>query len=671
VRSATTTGLVGVLAAMLLLGAAPARADFGIASFDGSVSDAGGATHTQAGGHPAGVTTTFTFNLTEDSLGRPAPDGQVKDIEIDLPPGLIGDPTAVPRCSRARFAEGPNTNCPAASQVGTSTLLFNYNRSTGQFSGFTAKVFNLVPRPGTVAEFGFRYATNTITIEARVRSGDDYGVTMRLRNLPQALGLMGNATTFWGVPADQNGGGGTRAPFVSLPTSCLGPQVTTLRVASWQEPGNLETASFLSHDTTGNLVGGTGCERLDFDPTITAQPDTTVANTPTGLSVDVHVPQEENPVGLATANLKTAVVKLPAGISVSPAAANGLVGCSLAQIGLHNESEPRCPDAAKIGSVEVDTPVVATPLHGAIYAAQQGNLPGHGSNPFGTLLAIYVTAAGEGVQIKLAGKVEADPVTGQLTTTFVENPQLPFEHFKLRFFGGHGAVLATPERCGTYATTASFEPWSGTPAVSSRDSFAIGSGCVSGFSPSFNAGVVDPTAAGSSPFTLSFSRADTDQGLAGFSVVLPRGLLANLKGVPLCPDAQAATGACPAASQVGTVTVGAGPGPNPLFLPGRAFLTGPYKGAPYGLAVVVPAVAGPFDLGTVVVRQAIQVDPIDAHVTVTSDPFPTILQGDPIAAAQGRRGDRPAGLHAQPVRLLAEAGPRNDSVCGGDACRCG
>jgi hypothetical protein len=626
----TALGLVAALAAMLLLIATPARAEFGIASFDGSVTDAGGATFTQAGGHAPNVTTAFTFNLTPNAAGTNLiPDGQVKDIEIDLPPGLIGDPTALPRCSRARFAEGANTTCPPASQVGTNTLLFNRNPTTGQLSGFTAKVFNLVPRPGTVAQFGFRYLTNTITIEARVRP-DDHGITMRLRNLPQALGLMGNSTTFWGVPADLNGGGWSRSPFLTLPTSCLGPQVTTMRATSWPEPDEVKTASFVSHDPLGNLVGGTGCDRLPFDPTITAQPDTTVANSPTGLSVDVRVPQDANPDGLATAHLKNAVVRLPAGVSLSPSSANGLVGCSQAQIGLGNDSEPSCPAASKIGTVEIDTPVLENPMRGAIYAAQQGNLPGHGSNPFGSLLAIYVTAAGDGVQIKLAAKVEPDPVTGQLTTTFADNPQLPFDHFKLNFFGGPGAVLATPERCGSYETTASFEPWSGTPAVSSRDGFAIGSGCVSGFSPSFKAGVADPTAAGSSPFTLSFSRADTDEGLASISAELPTGLLAKLKGVPLCPDAQAATGACPADSQVGTVTVGSGPGPNPVFLPGRAFLTGPYKGAPYGLAIVVRAVAGPFDLGTVVVRQALHIDPTDAHVTVVSDPFPTILQGIPL-----------------------------------------
>ena len=344
----------------------------------------------------------------------------------------------------------------------------------------------------------------------------------------------------------------------------------------------------------------------------------------------------EDPNGLAEANLKDATVVLPAGVSVSPSAANGLAACTPAEIGIDNASAPACPDASKVGSVEVDTPLLSDPLKGSVYIAQQNQ------NPFGSLLAIYITAYGDGVWVKLAGHVVADPVTGQLTTTFANNPQLPFTDFKLDFFGGPHGVLATPDSCGSFTSTSDLSSWAGGPDGTPSDSFAINSGCVSGFAPAFSAGTQDAQAGQFSPFVLSFSRSDADQYFSGLSVKLPPGMLAKLAGVGECSDAQLAAAAantgtaelanpsCPANSQVGTVTTGAGPGSDPLFVPGKAYLTGPYKGAPYGLAVVVPAVAGPYDLGTVVVRQALYVDPTTAQVTAVSDPFPTILQGIPL-----------------------------------------
>ena len=282
--------------------------------------------------------------------------------------------------------------------------------------------------------------------------------------------------------------------------------------------------------------------------------------------------------------------------------------------------------------------MLPNPLRGGVYVAQQAN------NPFNSLLAIYVTAEdpASGVLVKLAGHIVADPVTGQLQTTFSNNPQLPFTDFKLDFFGGPHAALATPGSCGTFSTTSSLSPWSATGTVGSSDPFSIGSGCVSGFAPSLTAGTQNAQAGAYSPFVLSFSRSDTDQNLSGLAVKLPPGMLARLAGVQECSDTQLAAAAakagaqeqanpsCPAGSQVGTVTTGAGPGPSPFFLGGKAYLTGAYKGAPYGLAVVVPAVAGPYDLGTVVVRQALYVDPTTAQVTAVSDPFPTILQGIPL-----------------------------------------
>ena len=314
---------------------------------------------------------------------------------------------------------------------------------------------------------------------------------------------------------------------------------------------------------------------------------------------------------------------------------------------------PSCPDASKIGTVQVTTPLLSDPLTGSVYIAQQGQ------NPFGSLLAIYLTAEADGALIKLAGHVVADPVTGQLETTFDNNPQLPFSDFKVDFFGGPRAALATGEQCGTFDTQSSLSPWSGTAAVASSDPFTISSGCQSGFAPTFTAGTQNPQAGSYSPFVLSFSRSDTDQNFSGLSVKLPPGMLAKLAGVQECTDAQLATAAantgtqelaspsCPSGSQVGTVETGAGVGPDPYYISGKAYLTGPYKGAPYGLAVIVPAVAGPYDLGTVVVRQALYVDPTTAQVTAVSDPFPTILQGIPLRIRSISVDlDRP-GVHGQ------------------------
>jgi len=626
---------------------------FGIASFDGSATNQDGSTDTQAGSHPYELTTTISFNTTTDSQGTTVPDGNVRDIEVGLPAGLIGDPSATPRCTD--WAASIDA-CPVSSQVGTLTLQgvpasYTSSRTT------TVGVYNLQPRAGEPALFGAHVSVANVLIDANVRTGGDYGVTATLSNITTDVPFITSSLTFWGVPADPShdpyrGGclnsdgtsngdcpsGEPLTPFLRLPTSCAGPPTTTLRVDSWQDPGDFKTASFASHDNNGTPVGTTGCDKLDFTPSISVQPDTSVADSPSGLSVDLHVPQNDDPAALAEADLKTAVVALPAGVSVNPSAANGLAACSPAQIGLDNANEPSCPDASKIGSVEVDTPLLPDPLKGAVYFAQQTQ------NPFGSLLAIYVTAEADGVLVKLAGHVVPDPVTGQLTTTFDNNPQLPFTDFKLDFFGGPLGVLATPDALGTYTTTSSLSPWSGNPASTPSDNFQITSGAVSGFSPSFTAGTQNAQAGAFSPFTLSFSRSDTDQNLSGLSVTLPPGMLAKLAGVQECSEAalssisdqpgtgtaQAADPSCPAGSQVGTVETGAGTGSDPFFLPGKAYLTGPYKGAPYGLAVVVPAVAGPLDLGTVVVRQALYIDPTTAQVTDVSDPFPTILDGIPL-----------------------------------------
>jgi hypothetical protein len=432
-------------------------------------------------------------------------------------------------------------------------------------------------------------------------------------------------------------------PFLTLPTSC-GPQLpTSLEVDFLENPG-----VFLQQSVESPQL--VGCESLDFRPSITLQPQTSVAASPTGLHVDVHVPQEESSEGLAEADLKDVRVVLPEGLVVDPSAANGLRGCSSSEIGLDSVVVPSCPAASRIGAVEVDTPLVDHPLPGAVYLAAQND------NPFHSLLALYVVIDDPvtGVVVKLAGHVELDPVTGRLVTTFLENPQFPFEDFKLDFTEGPRAPLITPGTCGSFTTESTFTPWT-SPAegsVSRSGSFQItsgpgGMGCVGSLGEEANDPVLEAGATSSladfySPFVTNLTRQDGSQAFRSIEMVLPPGLTGKLAGVTRCGEAQIAAAAsrtggeelsspsCPASSRVGSVEVAAGAGPDPVRVTGQVYLGGPYEGAPFSLAIVTPAVAGPFDLGTVVVRAGLYINRSNAQVTVKSDPIPTILDGIPL-----------------------------------------
>jgi hypothetical protein len=621
--------LAATVAAVLAV-AGPANADFGIANFDGTVTQSDGSPASQAGSHPFEATTDIDF--TTPGPGQP-PNEMPRTIVVDLPAGLIGNPNAVPLCTRAEFFDGSlgGSGCSPESQVGTSTL-----KTT--FGPFTFPVYAMTPKPGEPARFVFRALIPPVYIDARVRSESDYGLTVTIRGVSEALPLVGTSLTFWGVPADPAhdaerqcpgfvspcASHAPRKPFLTNPTSCTGPVTTTMHADSWQDPGDFKSASFLTHDQFGQPIGATGCDQEQFNPSISVQPNVNSADSPSGLSVNLHVPQNDNPDGLAISHLKKAVVTLPDGVSVNPSAADGLGSCSPSQIGLGSADAPTCPDSSKIGTVQVITPLLADPMDGSIYLAQPGNNPSNG------LLAIYIVAQRDGVILKLPGKVDADPSTGKLTATIDNAPQLPFSDFNLTFDGGPRGALALPASCGSFTTTSQLTPWSGGAAASPSSSFAVTNDCGGGFNPAFLAGSTNTAAGQSTGFTLQVARSDGQQHLKSLSATLPQGLLANVGTVPLCNDAAAAAGTCDASSQVGTTSVASGAGSTPFYLPGKVYLTGPYKGAPFGLSIVVPAVAGPFNLGTVVVRAAIAVDPNDAHLTVTSDDLPSILQGIPL-----------------------------------------
>jgi hypothetical protein len=634
----------------------------------------------QAASHPYQYTTSFAVNTTHGAPGGTAEfvpaGGDVKDVRVALPPGLIGNPTAVSHCTAQQFGTSHAieplgavvtvNECPNSSAVG----LVLVQQLEGRGNTIPVPLYNLVPPKGMPAQFGFQVLGAPFYIDTAVRTGGDYGITAELRNTTEVQRVTAADVTVWGVPSDprhdplrgsclNTNGNPTYSlgdcpadlaaePFLRLPTSCELPLSTELSFDTWTNQGAFVGA-------TSTEPAPFNCVPLDFSPTIAAIPHTTVADSPSGLRFNLHLPQNDDPDLLAEADLRDAVVTLPEGVTVNPASANGLAGCSPAQIELTGPKPAHCPDAAKIGSVEIDTPLLDHPVKGAVYVATQTN------NPFSSLLAIYIAVDDpqSGVVVKLAGHVMPDLVTGRLTTRFDDNPQIPFEDFTVEFFDGPRAPLRTPGVCGSYTTTTDLKPFSAPesgPDATPSDSFAVttapgggpcaGSEAAQPHRPSFSAGTASPIAGSFSTLVTQLRREDGSQNLRRLNVALPPGLVAKLAGIPYCPQSaiegaerrknpgegalEQAAPFCPAASQVGTASVGSGAGSSPVYVQGKAYLAGPYRGAPLSLAVVTPALAGPFDLGTVVVRAALFVDPETTRVTVKSDPIPTILQGIPL-----------------------------------------
>jgi hypothetical protein len=645
---------------------------FGIESFSFRTLDAAQEPETQAGAHPYELIVKVVTPTTEVETGEPAggrisPTGTIKNLLNELPPGLVGNPTAVPSCT---VREAEEQKCSGNAQVGLIEVRYA-ERTEEEAAVLASPLYNTIPPQGKAARFsGFINASTDAFVDSAVRTGDDYGITSGGFNVSGRTSVYGITVRLWGVPADSShdakrtcpiaGGAmtgcastGDELPFLRNPTSCTGPLTVRARLDSYQSPEEYDEAQ-------ATLPAITGCAQLHFEPSIEVRPTSEVADSPTGLHVDLRVPQNENPDDLATADLREAVVKLPPGLTLNPSSANGLEACTPEQFGLttpigvapiHTTAAPAtCPDAAKIGTVEIDTPLLDHPLSGAVYVAEPDQ------NPFGSLLAIYVAVADtkSGVVIKLAGDVEIGP-GGQLTTTFADNPQLPFDSFKLDFFGGDLAALKTPEVCGSYETTSTLTPWSAPetgPPVSLSESHSVGQAAGGGScptseggepnSPAFAAGSESPLAGAFSPFVVRLARPDGSQRFSSLTITPPPGLLGRLAGIPYCSDAALAAAAarsgtaereapsCSSASRVGSVVVGAGAGSNPYYVSGKAYLAGPYKDAPLSLAIVTPAVAGPYDLGDVVVRAALEVDPETAQITVKSDPIPTELKGIPL-----------------------------------------
>jgi hypothetical protein len=616
------------------ISAADAAPPLSFTSFSAGAFNADGAPSTQAGAHPSELTTSFQFaTFFSGSAGAVIPTANVKDTVVEIPPGVIGDPSAVPEC-REQDLVSPASPCPADTQVGYADVdvRWLFGRSLLRYP-----VNSVVPPAGEPAEFRFVVTGAIVHVGVKVRTGGDYGVTATALNANAGAPVYGVTLHLWGVPADSShdalrGGpsGLPRKPFLRNPTSCTGPTSTAIHATSWQEPELLVSALSEAPATTG-------CASLPFAPTLTLTPDTKAAGAPTGLGIDLSLPQSENPDGLATADLRRAVVTLPAGVAINPGAGEGLEVCTDAQFALHSSQPDSCPDASALGTMQVTTPLLKEPLQGAIYLAAPHEQSAAAAAS-GQMFRIFLAAHGSGTEVKLAGSVAVDPVTGRLVATFDNNPQLPFTNVHMQFTGGSNAPLVLPKACGTYTTHAEFTSWSTETPVTSDSSFTVDQNCgqASRFEPSLSAGLTNVLAGVYSPFTMTLARPDGQQDVSSLDLTLPPGLTGKLAGVPLCPPDQAAAGTCSADSQIGLVTAAAGAGPSPLRVPqaGRTptavYLAGPYGGAPFSLSVVVPAQAGPFDLGTVVVRAALFIDPHDAHVSVASDAFPTILDGVPL-----------------------------------------
>lgn len=639
---------------------------FAIESFEVAPSDL------QAGGHPDQLIERFRLSTApENPWGAAFPGFAVvnpKSIVTTLPPGLIGDPLATPRCAQHELA---HATCSGAAQVGV--LRVEGNRQQAPDAPHELPLYNLVPPPGVAAQLGAPLPSpvnGAAHVDAGLDAGSGYGIEAAALNTTAAEGLISVEATIWGVPHDPShdgerfcptpGGRETTAglggecpsdeelekdlkPFLRNPTSCSTAPVARLKVDAWQGPGDFVEAG-------SEMPPMEGCDEVPFEPSFELAPTARSVDSPTGLHVDLHLPQPQDPDEPGSADLRKAAITLPEGLVVNPASADGLDGCAPAQIELDGKEPARCPDASKIGTVEVATPLLERPLRGGVYVAMPHD------NPFDSLLALYIAVedARAGIVVKLAGKVEADPTTGRLTTTFDQSPQLPFEDFELDFFDGPRAALKTPATCGTFATEAVLTPWTAPEGgeATRSSSFAIetapGASTCAGspeqapHNPAFTAGTVTPQAGAYSPFVMRLSRAGGSQGIEGMSVTLPPGLTGRLAGVPYCPDqaiaraatrdgrAELADPACPAASRLGTVTVATGAGPNPHHVTGSVYLAGPHRGAPLSLAAVTSAVAGPFDLGTVVVRALLYVDPETARIHAVAGPIPSMLEGIPL-----------------------------------------
>jgi hypothetical protein len=628
----------------------PQAACFGLESVEATLSAPAGSAHpaTRAGAHPD---LTLTFEVKTDPESDPNPVGlkdswaATRNIRFELPPGFVGDPNVLgppQQCTAAELSRGIAAECPNGSQVGVSKI-FAHDLN----SAFTEPVYMMQPPGGdVVARLGTVAGTFPTFIDFKVRSESDYGIVAEIVDATAEGRLIRVETRTWGIPAHESHDterctpgevfvegcivseprppGSLPLPFLSNPTRCNAPLSLSASVASWPFPDVFDTKSVAFPPIKD-------CEKLPFGPDLSIAPTNRRAGAPTGLDVTLRVPRPEGFDVLEPSQTRDVKVLLPAGVAINPGAADGLDTCSESEVKFGERVAARCPDAAKVASVELDVPALPRRMKGAFYLREP--------EP-GNLFRVWVVADDLGAHVKLPGELEVDEQSGQITSVLLDLPQFPLREAKLFFPGGSRAPLVNPPACGTHATEWEFVPWSGTPPAKGASPMTIDEGCegLGGFSPQLSAGTTNLSAGKYSPFLFTLTRADGEQNPERIDITLPQGLAAKLAGVPRCEGAAAASGNCPPASQIGIIRAASGYGVAPLWVPQPGkdptafYLGGPYKGAPFSAIAVVPAQAGPFDLGEIVVRSAIEIDPRTAQASVKSDPIPQIIEGIPIPA---------------------------------------
>jgi hypothetical protein len=666
----------------------PEETQFGIEHFTSRVEEEGGALETHAGGHPFQLTTSLQFNSGQM---RPSADrnkrqveqpAQPRNVRFPLPAGFIGNVASLPTCSLSDFNQESieietANRCPNAAAVGAVSLSFFLEGAIG-FARPAVPVFNLPPAAGEPARLGFTIANVPVLIDTEVDPDKKYRVIASVNDASQAPEVLGAVLTIWGTPGDPShdnarGWGcvynigepgecerpaalGEEA-FLRLPVSCVTPLNFTLEAEPWNVPLGSVVEKGASNGPTMN-----GCNQIPFEPEIRMAPTSSRGSSPSGLDFELEMPNHGlvDQEAIAEGQAKRIEVIMPKGVTVNPSQATGLAACTPADFARETASSlpgQGCPEASMVGTVQASTPLLKESAKGSVYVAKPYD------NPFGSLLALYVVAKipDRGVLIKQAGRVQLDPVTGQIVTIFDDLPQVPFSKLELSLPAGNRAPLVMPAQCGTYEMVSRFTPWHAAnpnsplpeEVIEKTNSFTVDQGvnggpCASGtppFKPDFTAGTTNNAAGSYSPFNLRLTRQDGEGEFSRFSVKLPKGVIGKLAGVPFCSDvgiaaARARTGpnsgqeelehpSCPAASQIGRTLVGAGVGPELTYVPGKLYLAGPYKGAKLSIAAITTATVGPFDLGTVVIRQALRIDPVTAEVTSdgSSDPIPQILQG--------------------------------------------
>jgi hypothetical protein len=661
----------------------------GTEGFNAVATEENGSIDDRAGSHPYALTTDLNFNMAGESNGTPSvpvTDGDVRDLHIDLPPGMIENPTAVPQCSQSAFQaprQSPyeehshsGESCPDRTQIGVVAVRSSYAGGSTRWFG----VFNLEPPPGAPSEIGFNPYGSAFTFIPHVReTGREYGITLDALNIPQQVDISGIELTLWGAPWDithnpERGDclneGEPAASFgkcsigppalnpaiayLTLPTTCASPMVWTARATSWQQPGTV-TSKFASHYNQGPPVNLTKCSSIPFGPKASAVLTNPRATSPSGLNFDIKV----DTLGLlrrkrlAPSPVKTAVVEMPEGVTVNPSVGSGLGVCTPAQYGAETFSSPPgagCPNQAKIGDFTVKSPLFDEPIAGSIYLAAPHD------NPFDSLLGLYLVAKApeRGILVKVAGELTPDQNTGRLTATFQDLPQIPYSDLEIHFREGQRSPIATPSACGSSTIGVDLSPWLKPAAVLHSDSplsitSGVGGGaCPQGtppFNPQAQAGSLNSNAGSYTPFYLHLTRKDNEQEITSYSATLPPGLTGKLAGIPYCPDAnieaakkrggfeEAEQPSCPAGSRIGHTVAGYGLGSVLAYAPGNLYLAGPFHGSTFSIVAIDSATVGPFDLGVVVVRSAIHVDPQSAQVSIDSagsDPIPHIIDGIPI-----------------------------------------